>query len=154
MKIPYLEKPVSAGFQRIFPEIAGVLKPLIPIVVRHQGKKEKVFALVDSGADACLFPSGLADRLGIEVREGIRHDFVGIGASKTPFYFHEVEILFGKYQVKTKVGFSTSQNIGAGGVLGQQGFFDHFIISFDHKNKFLEIKKHNLIQDLAAKIVS
>ena len=67
--------------------------------------------------------------------------------------FPEVEILFGKYQVKLKAGFSTSQNIGAGGILEQQGFFDQFVISFDHKNKFLEIKKHSLIQDLASKII-
>lgn len=154
MKIHYLEKPISTGFRQIFPEAESVLKSLIPIVVCYRGKKDKVFALVDSGADACLFPAGLAERLGIDVRTGIRHDFMGIGASKTPFFFHEVEILFGKYQVKTKVGFSTSQNIGAGGILGQQGFFDRFIITFDHKNKFLEIKKHNFIQDLASKIIS
>jgi len=151
VKIPYLEKPVSFGFKQIFPEVGDILKPLIPIVVRYQEKKEKIFALVDSGADACLFPNGLADRLGIDVRTGLRHDFIGIGASKTSFFFHEVEILFGKYQVKTKAGFSSSQNIGVGGILGQQGFFDHFVIAFDHKNKFIEIKQHGLIQDLTSK---
>ena len=109
MKIPYLEKPVSSGFKQIFPEVESVYKPLIPVVVRYRDKKEKVFALVDSGADACLFPAGLAERLGIDIRTGVRHDFTGIGALKTPFFFHEVEILFGRYQVKTKVGFSTSQ---------------------------------------------
>ena len=154
MKIPYLEKPVSSGFKQIFPEVESVYKPLIPVVVRYRDKKEKVFALVDSGADACLFPAGLAERLGIDIRTGVRHDFMGIGALKATFFFHEVEILFGRYYVKTKVGFSTSQNIGAGGILGQQGFFNHFVISFDTKNKFLEIKKHGLIQELASKITS
>jgi hypothetical protein len=151
VKIPYLEKPLSPGFKQIFPEAENVLKPLIPIVVRYREKKEKVFALVDSGADACLFPAGVAERLGIDVRAGARHDFVGISASRTPFFFHEVEILFGKYQQKTKVGFSASQNIGAGGILGQQGFFNHFVISFDHKNKFLEIKKPTWITELSSK---
>lgn len=152
MKIPYLEKPVSPGFKLIFPELESVFKPLIPIVVRNGQKKEKVFALVDSGADACLFPAGLAERLGIDIRNGARHDFLGIGASKTSFFFHPVEILFGKYQVRTKVGFSTSQNIGAGGILGQQGFFNHFVVSFDTRNKFLEIKKPTLITELSSKL--
>lgn len=152
MKIPYLEKPASPGFKEIFPEIESVLKPLIPIIVRYQEKKEKVFALVDSGADACLFPAGLAERLGIDVRSGLRHDFIGIGASKSSFFFHEVEIFFGKYQVKTKVGFSTAQNIGAGGILGQQGFFDHFVIAFDHNNKLLEIKRPSLITEFASRL--
>ena len=152
MKIPYLGKPVSSGFRQIFPEAESVLKPLIPIVVRYQEKKEKVFALVDSGADACLFPAGVAERLGIDVKAGARHDFMGIGVSKNPFFFHEVEILFGKYQHKTRVGFSMSQNIGAGGILGQQGFFNHFVITFDHKNKFIEIKKPTLITELSSKL--
>lgn len=152
MKIPYLEKPVSPGFGEIFPEIASVLKPLIPVVIRYRDKKEKVFALVDSGADACLFPAGMAERLGIDIRAGARHDFMGIGASSTPFFFHEVEILLGQYQHKTKVGFSASQKIGAGGILGQQGFFNHFLITFDHKNKFIEIKKPTLIAELSSKL--
>lgn len=89
--------------------------------------------------------------LGIDVRSGERMDFTGIGGMSTPFYFHELEILMGPYQVKTRVGFSTSLNIGTGGILGQHGFFDNFVISFDRKNRFMEIKKHGLINDLASK---
>ena len=107
--------------------------------------------MVDSGADACLFPPDVAEILEIDVKSGERADFVGIGSTKTTFYFHEVEILLGNYHVKTKVGFSTSA-IGAGGVLGQQGFFENFVVAFDHKNCCVEIKKPSFLHDLAAKL--
>ena len=107
---------------------------------------------MDSGADACLFPRGIADVLGIDVRAGDRMDFTGIGGMPTPFYFHEVEIPLGEYQIKSKVGFSTSLNIGVGAILGQHGFFDNFIVTFDRKNKFMEVKKHGFIQDFSSKI--
>ncbi|MBI4115467.1 MAG: hypothetical protein HY447_02705 [Candidatus Omnitrophica bacterium] len=153
MKVPYLLKgPTSSEFRKNFPSITQIFKPLIPIVLRFEGRKQKLFALVDSGADACLFPRGIADVLGIDVRSGGRVDFTGIGGMPTPFYFHEIEILFGEHRVKTRVGFSTSLNIGTGGILGQHGFFDNFIITFDRKNRFIEVKRHNVINDLAAKL--
>ena len=148
MKIPYLVKTASPDFSKAFCDIRQILKPLIPVVLRFQGRKVKLFALVDSGADACLFPRGVADDLGIDVREGTRIDFTGIGGMPAAFYFHEVEILFGEHQVRTRVGFSIALNIGTGGILGQQGFFENFIVAFNHKNRFIEITKHSLIQEL------
>ena len=52
-----------------------------------------------------------------------------------------MKIYLGRYQYKTKVGFSTSHDIGASGILGQKGFFDNFVVSFHHKDNFIEIKK-------------
>ncbi len=139
MKVPYLVKPASLDFSQVF--TSQVLKPQITIVLKYQEKKQKLFALIDSGADACLFPKGIADILGIKIKDGQKIDFSGIGGTRTPFYFHEVDILFGEYQVKSKIGFSTQENIGVSGILGQQGFFEHFIISYHHKDQYIEIKK-------------
>lgn len=153
MKVPYLLKgDASPEFKKTFPDTTQIFKLLIPVVLRFQERKQKLFALVDSGADACLFPRGIADVLGVNVRSGDRIDFTGIGGMPTPFYFHEIEILFGEYRAKTRAGFSTSLNIGTGGILGQHGFFDNFVILFDRKNKFIEIKKHSLIGDVIAKL--
>lgn len=153
MKVPYLQQgPLSPELSKVYPDKKALLKPLITIVLRYQGKKQKVFALVDSGADACLFPKGMAEIFGIDVTRGNLANFTGIGGTRTPFYFHEVELLLGEYQIKTQVGFSTSQQIGTSGILGQQGFFENFIVIFDHKNRLIEIKKHGLVQDLASRL--
>ena len=151
MKIPYIEKPLSPAFSKIFQHTKSIYKPLITAVLRNGEKKQKLFALVDSGADACLFPKGVADQLGLDIRSGNRVDFAGLGGNKSPFYFHDIEILFGQYQIKTKVGFSTSYDIGVGGILVQLGFFEEFLISFDHKNKCVEIKKPGLLDNLASR---
>ena len=90
MKVPFFLGPLSPELSRIFPDKKGILKPLITIVLRHGEKKQKLFALVDSGADACLFPKGVADVLGIDVTSGARANFTGIGASRASFYFHEI----------------------------------------------------------------
>jgi hypothetical protein len=70
---------------------------------------------------------------------------------ETPFFFHEVEFFLGAFYVKTKAGFSLNDNIGVGAILGQKGFFEYYVIAYDYRNKFLEIKKHGLIEELAAK---
>lgn len=153
MKIPYIQKPASPAFSKIFPESPSVYKPLITVVLRCQSQKtSKLLVLVDSGADACLFPKGVADQLGIDVKSGPPIPFTGLGGDRSPFYFHEIEILFGTYSVKSKAGFSMSYHIGVGGILGQQGFFDQFIVTFEHKNRFLEINKPGLLHNLASRI--
>ncbi len=154
MKIPYkVIGPQDPQILKVFPENKLTFRPVITIALQHQNTKQKFSALVDSGADTCLFPRDVAEVLNIDIKSGPRAFFTGIGGSQIPFYFHEVDIFVGEYQVRAKVGFSTS-TIGTTGLLGQQGFFDNFIVSFDYKNKFLEIKKHSFIQDLASKIIS
>jgi hypothetical protein len=123
----------------------------VTVAFRYGEAKEKFSALVDSGADACLFPKDTAEVLGIDIKSGPRAFFTGIGGGQIPFYFHDVDLFIGEHQVKTKVGFSTS-SIGTTGILGQLGFFDRFIIAFDTKNKLLEIKKPGLITELSSKL--
>ena len=143
MRVPYLQQgPLNPELSKVYPGTKALLKPLITVVLRYQDKKQKLFTLVDSGADVCLFPKDVADILGIDIKNGAMVFITGIGGGQIPFYFHEVEILLGEYQVKTKVGFSNS-HIGVSGILGQQGFFDNFIVSFDYRNRFIEITKHS-----------
>ena len=154
MKIPYKALgPQDPAVIKVFPQNKLTFRPVITVALQYQNTKQKFSALVDSGADACLFPRDVAEVMNIDIKSGARAFFTGIGGGQIPFYFHEVDLFVGEYQVRTMAGFSTS-TIGTTGLLGQQGFFDHFIISFDYKNKFIEIKKHSLIQDLAAKIIS
>ena len=75
MKVPYLVKPASVDFSQVF--TSQVLKPQITIVLKYGEKKQKLFALIDSGADACLFPKGIADILGIKIKEGKKLIFQG-----------------------------------------------------------------------------
>ena len=152
MRFPYIDKGFShPDIQRVFPQAKNIFKPEIKIAVRYGDVKRKLYALVDSGADSCLFPRDVADILGIDVRNGHKIFYTGIGGSQTLFYFHEVEIFVGKYKFKTMAGFANA-GIGTSALLGQRGFFENFRVSFDNKNRFIEIKKSNLIQAIASKL--
>ena len=138
MRFPYdVKGEVDLNIKRVFPHREKFYKPEIKIVVEYQNKKIKLFALVDSGADSCLFPGDVAEVLNIDARLGIRIDYVGLGNEKVPFYFHEVKIYVGNYWFKTMAGFTT-RPIGTTALLGQQGLFENFIVTFNHKNKFFE----------------
>ncbi len=154
MRIPYVSKgPAHGDILKVFPEAKSIFKPEIKIVVGHQDIKQKCFALIDSGADSCLFPRDMAEVLGIDVRSGRKIMYTGIGGQQVPFYFHQVEIFLGKYQFKTMAGFANT-GIGTSALLGQKGFFENFIVSFDYKNRFVEIRKSNMIDLLVSNLFS
>ena len=54
-----------------YPFIGG--RPLIPIIIENPISKVEVFAmaLIDSGADTCLFPAFVAADLGYELTTGV-----------------------------------------------------------------------------------
>lgn len=111
MKIPYkalgLQDPAVL---KIFPENRLTFRPVITIALQYLNSKEKFSALVDSGADACLFPRDVAEILGIDIKAGARAFFTGIGGGQIPFYFHQIDLFLGKYRVQSKIGFSTSSD--------------------------------------------
>lgn len=150
MRIPYFRIGTpSPEYRTIFPDRPAVFQPLIKIVLRDQGRKHRLLALIDSGSEFCLFPRDIADLLGINIRTGVRAEVMGIGGGEIQFFFHEIEMLLDRYHIRTKVGFAAS-GIGVSGILGHQGFFDQFIISFNYRHRFVELKKPGLLQHLAA----
>ena len=154
MRVPYVLKgPAHGDIVRVFPDAPDNFKPEIKIAIRHKDNKLKCFALIDSGADSCLFPKGMADALGINLRSGSRITLVGIGKQNVHFYFHEIEIFVGKYKFKTMAGFADGE-IGTSALLGQRGFFENFVVSFDRKNRFIEIRKSNIIDSLVSNLFS
>jgi len=158
MRIPYTKiGPASRDSVTVFPDRTNIYLPLIRFSLRYKNQTEKVIGLLDSGADMCLFPRDMAEVLEIDITKGQKIYILGIGGQRTTFYFHEVQILFDKYTINTKVGFadaSGARMILSAGILGHQGFFDQFAISFDYKNKMVEIKKHDPLSYITSKIFS
>lgn len=122
---------------------ANVYKPWIRVVLgykkTHKVTPAAIVALIDSGADVCFCSKNIGIWLGVELRKkesvtfttANRTTFVAVKETITlytagksyqcPFYFsddlpHETPI-----------------------ILGQLGFFDHFKIVFDLKNKGIEV---------------
>ena len=152
MRIPYYNLgPAPANYLKLFPQRPTILRPQIKVVLRYQQRKYRILALVDSGSDFCLFSKGVADVLGITVRTGESLPVTGIGGGRIPFFFHDIEILLDCYHIKTKAGFATTE-IGTAGLLGQYGFFENFLVTFDYQNNQIELKKPGLIHHLTARL--
>jgi hypothetical protein len=77
---------------------SGVERPIIPIVIRNPatGPSVRHLALVDSGADRCIFAGEIGELIGLAVTAGARQSVSGVVAGQMrPYYLHDVEIEVG-----------------------------------------------------------
>ncbi len=121
---------------------SSIARPIIPVRISTDGKSVQYSALIDSGADFCIFEGEVAEYLGIDVRSGPKEVFGGIqergGATA---FLHEIMLTVGGWDYRTMVGFSYDIAKHGSGILGQKGFFDMFSIKFDLPKEEIELKE-------------
>lgn len=121
---------------------SAILKPIIPIKIAASRDYVNYAALIDSGADFCIFDAEVGEYLGIDIRSGIRQIFGGIqelhGAEA---FLHPITVNIGGFDYKTTVGFSYDIAKHGFGILGQKGFFDIFIVKFDLIKEEIDLKE-------------
>lgn len=104
MKFRYLKFPLEPSHP-FFGN--AILKPIIPIEISFQARSLRYAALVDSGADFCIFHAEIGEALGFEVRDGTRMDFGGIqDRGGAVSYLHPVTLIIGDSSLDVQVGFS------------------------------------------------
>ncbi len=138
MKFKY--QKVVARESEAFPERKFILRPIIPIILEYKEKKVGYRVLIDSGADYNIFHAQIGEIIGLEVKSGKKEIFGGISGEKLTAYFHFVNVEIGGWQKKLYCGFSYEIPPFGYGVLGQNVFFDFFIIKFDLIKEEIELK--------------
>ena len=120
MTFDYVKERIAGIPKKQWPK-----KAKLPISPSYRSKRQNVYALVDSGADICLFHSSIGRLLGIDVTSGLARPISGI-AGGTTAYMHsiEVEVQGIPNKVQIYAGFTDSTQVEA--LLGQDGFFDNF----------------------------
>ena len=93
IKFPYLSFPRKST--DAFPDKKYVLRPVIPIKVKCQEKEITYHALIDSGADFCIFHAQIGESIGINIKEGKKLKFFGVTGGKQEAYFHHILIEIG-----------------------------------------------------------
>ena len=117
---------------------------MIPIILSAQkgivAQSVNTDALLDSGADMCLFNAEIGEVLGLEIEKGEREPFGGIEGGRLFAFIHEVDIQVAGIDktIKVEAGFVRGLNTSA--ILGQEGFFDAFRVSFERDRNVIEIK--------------
>jgi hypothetical protein len=134
MKFDYLTQPNFSD-----PNAPWVSRPYIPICLRYQQDSANVYALVDSGADTCLFHSSVGQALGLDVTTGRLQKFFGISEEGIEVYFHTLkfQIIGSTDLFEIEAGFTPSDGVKA--ILGQKGFFERYKIIFERYKDRLEI---------------
>lgn len=121
---------------------SAILKPLIPLKICVGKSDINYTALIDSGADFCIFDAEIGEYLGLDIFAGPKEVFGGIqekGGAEA--FIHNVILEIGGWGYKTKVGFSYDIAKHGFGILGQKGFFDIFVVKFDLSKENIELKE-------------
>lgn len=112
--------------------------PIIPVKIIANGKEVNTPAIVDSGASISIFSGSVARQIGINIESGEKRIFQGASA-KMVGYVHKVRMKIAGSEIECKVAFSdelgTSFNL-----LGREGVFTKFIVTFSEKNLELSIE--------------
>lgn len=117
-------------------------RPIIPVKISHGDKSVDILALIDSGADFCVFHKDIADILKIDLSKLKTFTFSGINPSTTNPKGSFVDVVLtpqGEKPTKTTVVFSGDISNNGYAILGQQGFFNIFKACFDYKKEEIEI---------------
>jgi hypothetical protein len=139
MKFKYFKFPISKRSD-FFGH--SLLKPIIPIKISAGTSTLRYMALIDSGADFCIFDAEIGEALGLNVRSGLKENFGGIQERGSSLVFiHNVIINVGGWDHTIKAGFSYDIAKWGYGILGQKGFFDIFIVVFDLLKEEIELKE-------------
>ncbi len=124
-------------YKRYAPEL---IRPVIPVEIKANSRSIRYEALIDSGADLCIFDAQIAQILGINIRQGKRQLVGGITGTERSFFVHPVHISIGGWDYGIEVGFMPDLPPFGYGVLGQKGFFEHFLVKFDYSKTEIEVK--------------
>lgn len=118
-------------------------RPIIPVTISHGNKNIDTLALIDSGADFCVFHKDIADILKIDLSKLKKFSFSGINPSSSnpqgSFVDVQLTIKGGK-PIKTAVVFSSDISNNGYAILGQQGFFNKYKVCFDYSKEEIEVK--------------
>lgn len=99
-----------------------------------------VVALIDSGADVCFCTKDIGTWLGIQLNKMKSEEFTAANRSK--FIAKAVAVTFYSYRKEYECKFYFTEVLPKHTpiILGQIGFFDHFKIFFDYKNKVIGLE--------------
>jgi len=107
-----------------FPTGRLARRPILSLAIQNGQHRFACYAIVDSGADHCVFPRSFMQPLGLDPLTAPTDVTSGVGSADVPLHFANVTLHFGFTQFGIYAGFTTGVDRLGIGLLGQTGFFD------------------------------
>lgn len=121
----------------------GVYKPWVSVSLgyrkTHKVTPAAIVALIDSGADVCFCSKDIGIWLGIQFKKA--KPVIFTTANRTTFGAVKEMVTLYVCGTNYQCPFYFTEDLPRETpiILGQLGFFDHFEVNFDFKNKTIEI---------------
>lgn len=122
-----------------FEATSQIKRPIIPLFLKSQTRIIFYAGLIDSGADYCIFGLDIANSLEIDLKSKNKVKFIGAGGEKVKGFWGTIELRINSRFYEAKVIFAEIADFGHG-ILGQQGFFDHFDVKLSYQKQTIEIE--------------
>lgn len=126
----------------IFPykEVSSqIIRPIIPIIIKSDNYFILYHGLIDSGADHCIFSLEIAKELGLNFSNKNKATFISAGGERIKGFWGEIDIRIDTTTYTIQAIFAKISDFGHG-ILGQQGFFDHFDVKLSYQKQAIEIE--------------
>lgn len=131
---------IPATPSEAFPDASHYERPLIPVTLSAGRKSVRLLALVDSGADNTIFSGQVAAMLGLDLRRAPADSFCGTSGHEQLARYRKLTVQVGTVSYQALVGF-TELPCEVAGILGQDGFFDQFVVTLDQPRGLIILKR-------------
>jgi hypothetical protein len=106
---------------------SAVLPVQIASPAPNAPRTKRIEAVIDSGAGRCLFHASFAGAISLDLKSGDREILNGIGGPEETWVHDIVLYAFGG-PLSIRAGFK--ENLPLAALLGMNGFFEHFDVTF------------------------
>lgn len=130
---------IPATPSEAFPDVSYYERPLIPVTLSAGRKSARLLALIDSGADNTIFSRQVAAMLGLDLRRAPADSFCGTSGHEQLARYRKLTVQVGAVNYQALVGF-TELPCEVAGILGQDGFFDQFVVTLDQSRGRIILK--------------
>jgi hypothetical protein len=134
LKVPYKVFPDQFG-SHVY---SARLEVSLALPTPHAPRSKRFEAIIDSGATRCMFHADIGRFLGLDIQSGHLEKTQGIGGS-TDTWLHEICIYLPGGPVNIRAAFK--EGLPVAGLLGMNGFFEHFMVTFIHSALHCEIER-------------
>ncbi len=133
-KVPYKTFPLPGGGV----STTAVLNVNIALPARNSPRTKRFEAIIDSGASRCMFHASIGRFIGLDIEKGEIEETAGItGNART--YLHDIVLYIPGGPLIIRAAFS--EELPTAGLLGMNGFFEHFKVTFDPTGKHCDLER-------------